>query len=308
MGPKTKAKIGDIYGDWEITEVFKGYKDERGKRIGIKVRVKCIYCGYEKTCTFNTLRSSSPKNKKMCPKCHYSQKKNLVGEVFGKLKVIEEIPKENLPVSSKSTYTYWLCECACGNKRICRRDQLLRGKVRNCGCERTILIKENGPYLKKKNTLYEFSNLFPDISQEELKLKVKKLRVVYDHMKDRCYNPKNNRYKNYGLRGIKVCSEWLENPEKFIIWGISNGYEVGLTIDRKNVNEGYSPENCRWITIKEQQSNRTNNIKLTYNGETKCLSEWSRCLCIGYNKLRTLLKEYSIGEIIENKSKEENKD
>lgn len=107
-----------------------------------------------------------------------------------------------------------------------------------------------------------------------------RIDAVYKSMKSRCYNPHDRRYKNYGGRGIKMCSTWLEDKSTFFKWAIEQGYDDSLprgiqTLDRTNVNEDYSPNNCRFISIKEQENNRTNNRIITYKGESHTISEWA---------------------------------
>lgn len=79
-----------------------------------------------------------------------------------------------------------------------------------------------------------------------------RLRDIWHLMKHRCYNVNDYKnYKHYGARGIGICDEWLDNPKAFEEWALESGYQDGLTIDRINVNEGYNPNNCRWISRSE---------------------------------------------------------
>lgn len=96
------------------------------------------------------------------------------------------------------------------------------------------------------------------------------LRVCFDNMKQRCYNSNSTVYPRYGERGIIICQEWLDNPDAFIDWALMNGFQRGLEIDRINNNEGYSPENCRWITHKMQMMNTHNNITNLKEGTRIC--------------------------------------
>lgn len=90
----------------------------------------------------------------------------------------------------------------------------------------------------------------------------------------RCYKPDNNRYNIYGARGITVCDEWKNDRTAFYKWAFENGYKENLSIDRIDVNKGYSPDNCRWATVKSQANNRTTNKLITINGETHTMAEW----------------------------------
>lgn len=89
-------------------------------------------------------------------------------------------------------------------------------------------------------------------------------------------------YALYGARGITICDEWLNNPEAFYVWAVGHGYTDNLTIDRIDNNKGYSPENCRWSTIKEQANNRRSNINITYKGRTQTLKQWCEELGLLY--------------------------
>lgn len=101
-----------------------------------------------------------------------------------------------------------------------------------------------------------------------------RLYNVWKNMIDRCYNPKNQRYYTYGARGIRVCDEWLNDVHAFVPWALRNGWHRDLWIERIDVNGDYCPENCTFIPRKEQMRNRTNNINITIDGETKCMAEW----------------------------------
>lgn len=105
-------------------------------------------------------------------------------------------------------------------------------------------------------------------------------------MKQRCYNPNDaDSYIYYGARGIKVCDEWKDDFSAFESWAMSHGYRDDLTIDRIDVDADYCPENCRWATPKEQSNNTRRNRYITYNGETKTLTEWAELTGIDYQVL-----------------------
>src|SRR5690606_10465631 len=88
-----------------------------------------------------------------------------------------------------------------------------------------------------------------------------KLYGVWRSMKQRCTQKSHYAYKDYGGRGIKICDEWIDDFKAFYDWSMSNGYEEGLTIDRINNDDGYSPENCRWTTMRVQNTNKRNVLK-----------------------------------------------
>lgn len=122
-----------------------------------------------------------------------------------------------------------------------------------------------------------------------------RLNTIYSRMKDRCYNPKNIRYHCYGGRGITICEEWLApyyGYKNFKKWALSHGYRDDLSIDRIDVNKGYSPENCRWVTTKVQNNNKTNNRLVSYNGRTQNVKQWCDELKLNYRITMRRLYEY----------------
>lgn len=105
-----------------------------------------------------------------------------------------------------------------------------------------------------------------------------KLCIVLCDIRRRCLNPDYKYFYLYGERGISVCEEWLgkDGQKNFREWAVNNGYEKGLTIDRIDNNKGYSPDNCRWVTAKEQSYNRRSNKLITIHGKTQTVTEWAK--------------------------------
>lgn len=157
---------------------------------------------------------------------------NLVGEQFGKLKVISRV--ENTPRSDGKTIPSWLCLCDCGNYRIVLGASLRSGNTKSCGC---INRKHGASCANGKN-------------------KPSRLYRIWIDIKGRCYYPSTNSYSVYGGRGIKMCDEWRKSFTAFEQWAISNGYSDELSIDRINNDGDYEPSNCRWATSSEQRLNQ----------------------------------------------------
>ena len=84
----------------------------------------------------------------------------------------------------------------------------------------------------------------------------RRLYACWFNMKSRCFNPNNKYYFSYGGRGINICDEWANDFSAFREWAFANGYSDNLSIDRINNDMGYSPDNCRWATKKQQSLNR----------------------------------------------------
>ena len=177
--------------------------------------------------------------------------KNLKGQVFGRLTVINPHHKTRLG-------TYWNCKCSCGNNCIVLTTKLSNGNTTSCGCRKS-----------------EIKNDIKNLNKSHEKSKTR-LYKIYSGMKARCYRKSCPNYIRYGERGIKICQEWLDDFMNFYNWAMKNGYDEQLTLDRIDVNGNYCPENCRWATAKEQANNTRSTVFLTYNGETKPASEWSK--------------------------------
>lgn len=107
----------------------------------------------------------------------------------------------------------------------------------------------------------------------------------YRSMMDRCYREKAKNYPIYGGRGIKVCDEW-KSIEAFETWVESSNFQKGMSLERLDVNKGYSPDNCIWATSKEQANNRRNTLYIEFDGEIRTSSEWADKLNINHSTLK----------------------
>lgn len=98
-----------------------------------------------------------------------------------------------------------------------------------------------------------------------------RLYTIWKNMKYRCENPHHTTFHNYGGRGISVCEEWKNNFQSFYDWAMANGYSPKLTLDRKDNDGNYCPENCRWATKKTQAQNRRTKVTVEINGVSKSI-------------------------------------
>lgn len=115
-------------------------------------------------------------------------------------------------------------------------------------------------------------------------------KKAWKNMQQRCYNQNAPGYKNYGGRGIRICIKWRLSFKCFL--KDMGRRPEGLTLERKDNDGNYTPDNCRWATRKEQQRNKRNNILLTHKGKTMCLGEWAEYLVMSRN---TIKKRYAYG-------------
>ena len=173
-------------------------------------------------------------------------KKNLTGKEFGHWTVLEEAPR------SSSGKRVWVCVCSCGKKSLVEQGNLTTGKSSKCiSCAAKISQTKHGMGT-------ESSGLYS----------------IWKSMKSRCYNPNRNSYARYGARGISVCDSWMTFEDFLADMGAT--YQTGLTLDRIDNDKGYSPENCRWANIQQQNSNTSKNVSLEFKGSFYTEAELSR--------------------------------
>lgn len=177
---------------------------------------------------------------------------DLTGQKFGRLTVIEKIGSDKYGVK-------WKCKCSCGNYTEVYGTLLRKHKSSSCGCYKKEI---NSKICHDTFTTHGETNT--------------SLYKVWQGMKKRCFNPKEKAYKNYGGRGVTVCSEWKENFLTFKKWAEENGYKKDLTIERINNNGNYEPSNCTWIPLPQQANNRRSSHFITFKGEKRTITEWSK--------------------------------
>lgn len=176
------------------------------------------------------------------------------GNQYGFLTVIK---RHGLDKQGQYTFE---CRCICGNTTIVTGSNLRSGNSRSCGCQ--------------------------GIGVEHHKESKTKLYRIWAGIIARTEIHSATGYEIYGGRGIRVCNEWRSSFVAFRDWAYSNGYEDGLTIERMNNDGPYSPDNCRWATIKEQANNKRNTVWITSNGETRNVQEWAKILDVRPGTIR----------------------
>jgi hypothetical protein len=191
--------------------------------------------------------------------------KNLVGRKFGLLKVVSFVGR------NKRSDAIWSCLCRCGGRTINSTDSLTSGNARSCGCRRVNLRRgKDAPCFRHGLAAT------PEYS-------------VWRAMIQRCRNPRNPAYRNYGARGITVCDRWAGSFADFIADMGLRPYK-GLSIERINNAGHYEPGNCKWATKIERCQNTRKTHFLTLNGTTRSCSEWAKILGIGRSTLYARLR------------------
>lgn len=201
-----------------------------------------------------------------------------IGSRFG-LYTVTEVAELN-----NSGFRLVVCKCDCGNIRKVILQTLRNGTSKSCGCNRIKLFIER----TTTHGLHQRHGLY----------------VTWCSMINRCENPKNERYKHYGARGIMVCEEWRNSYEVFYKWAMGAGYSKGLSIERVDNSKGYSPDNCKWIPKREQSFNKTNVPLIEYNGKKLCAQHWGKELGIPVYRIKKGLNDgKTIQQIIDQGTK-----
>lgn len=209
-----------------------------------------------------------------------NMREDITGQKFHRLTALEFSHK------GKGRETYWVFECECGNIKVLNKANVKKGSTKSCGClkkeQDNINLNRNG----SEPTKYDSKGL----SNHPLYHK-------WMDMKRRCYNVNHSQYKYYGGRGIEMCEDWLYSFQAFFNWSINNGWENGLEIDRINNDGNYEPNNCRYITHKENCNNRSTTIKIEIDGITHSIKEWCEMFNLNYKSLISKTDEQIINII-----------
>jgi hypothetical protein len=179
------------------------------------------------------------------------------GDVFFNWTIICEVD------NTGNKHRLFSAKCLCENIKTLTMDSLVRGLSKSCGCKR-------GKHYKSFERIYS----------------------IWDGIKQRCMNPNTKYYKRYGGRGISICKEWSDDFRVFEKWALENGYSDSLTINRKENNKNYTPENCEFVSRKVQSNNRTNNILIEIDGIVKTIGEWADYSGIKYDTIWARVQRY----------------
>ena len=190
---------------------------------------------------------------------------DLTGLKFGRLTVVCRVK------SAKPKAIMWRCKCECGKECTVNGLYLREGGTRSCGC----LAKD---VVTARNYRHGMSH--------------SRLNNIWRDMIRRCDSPNRYAHEYYHDKGVTICDEWRHNFKSFYEWAIDNGYSDKLTIDRIDVNGNYEPGNCRWVTMKKQCNNKTNNVKITFDDRTHTISEWAEITGIKSSTIRARIINY----------------
>jgi hypothetical protein len=165
--------------------------------------------------------------------------------------------KFNRLTAKRKTGEYYMCACDCGGKALVRSDHLASGHTKSCGC-----LKREAMQVAEAKKLRQAQER--DALKKAKDAAIPRMRNCWRNMILRCTDTKDADFHRYGGRGIKVCDRWLASFDNFYA-DMRRYYTSTKTIDRKNNDGDYAPENCRWTSPQKQAWNRENNLLLIYN-------------------------------------------
>jgi hypothetical protein len=195
----------------------------------------------------------------------------IVGQRFHRLVVLSVAPSDSRQHSMVS------CACDCGVVGSYRATRLISGNTKSCGCLRAESLRKSRGGKPRKSRV--------KASNQNYKLYPAECRT-WRNMLTRCDSPLAINFSSYGGRGITVCEEWRDFD--VFLSDMGRRPSESHSIDRIDNDKGYSRDNCRWATLAEQCRNRTDNVRLTINGETHILSDW--CRKFGVNQATVTLR------------------
>lgn len=178
----------------------------------------------------------------------------LTGQRYGRWLVLEEA--ESARLRCGALMRRWKCRCACGTEKTVSQGHLVRGATNSCGCVRIEKCTKHGFARVAKKVIPEYR--------------------IWSTMRMRCFNPNQAGYAGYGGRGISVCARWDDFGNFLADMGRRPSPQH--SIDRRNNDGNYEPDNCRWATPDIQSRNRRSNRLIEFRGEKRCLSDWARLL------------------------------
>jgi len=195
--------------------------------------------------------------------------KDYTGMIFGRLTAISYAGK-------RDNYRCWNMKCSCGKEIIAPINYCVVGDKKSCGCLLQDFNKDGE------------NNLVHGDSRKGVKRK--RLYTTWANMKYRCNNKNSDFYYCYGERGIKVCDEWANSYVLFKKWALENSYNDSLSIERKDVNGNYSPDNCCFIPVNNQAFNKRSTRYVIFNGARISLAALAKQIKMPYCVLKSRIK------------------
>ena len=192
---------------------------------------------------------------------------DISGKRFHKLKAIKVVGYD------KQNYEIWHCKCDCGNTCDVNIKNLVHDHTKSCGC-----LKMEA--LLKRSTSHGMSHT--------------KFYDIYCAIFQRCNNPQNKRYEDYGGRGIKLLWKSFEEFKDDMYESYLEHQKLNVgrntTLDRVDNDGDYCKENCKWVTYKKQNRNKRNNHYVTINGKTHIMADWVRILNANYSSVKQKIR------------------